>query len=98
MATIKARVKAGIDFMNFIYGDEWRKKVDLETLDLGNCNSCILGQTDTDYESHRDALLLDEYDSHQFGFNHGSSVGIGLPKGCCAYIILTNEWKKQLKA
>ena len=84
--------------MNFKYGDEWRSKVDLETLDIRSQKHCILGQTDGDYSEHKNKLELTSDNCADLGFVE------------CGHIIwdwwepnwetpaLNKEWKKQLKA
>jgi len=94
MATIKERVEAGAEFLDFIYGDEWRRKIDLESLDLASSRSCILGQTDSDFDKHAKRLHLDVDDVYQFGFVRFNEDS--LFHNSSSYYSLTKAWKKYL--
>ena len=50
--TVKEKVAKGVKLLDDKYGDTWRAKVDIDTLNMGSSKSCILGQTDSDYGSH----------------------------------------------
>jgi len=95
MTTINERVKDGAEFLNFIYGDEWKQKINLETLDLQSGKSCILGQTDSNFLQHANHLKLDMEDTRQFGFlaESNSSIFNNGPE----YSSLTKAWKQYLR-
>ena len=61
----------------------------LGELEMSDAESCILGQTDTDFFSHAFKLDLDDWDCDYFGFiDHLRKHD---------YPALTREWKKQLR-
>lgn len=93
MATITERVKAGAVFLDKTYGKKWRRKVKLSVLDMGNANSCILGQTDTDFYSHRILLGLTTEEIKALGFET-YTTGHSLPT---SYKRLTEAWKQLLR-
>ena len=88
MKTIPQRVQAGIKFLDKKYGKKWRKKIDLNTLDLKYSYSCILGQIDEDFWSHQAKLKLTDKRTEALGF------GLELYGD---YESLTSAWKKALK-
>jgi len=88
MQTIKQRVEAGAEFLDFIYGDEWRGKINLEELDISNSKRCVLGQTDSDYAEHAEELGLDSDDCFDFGFSGWRNDNYGG---------LTPVWKQLLR-
>lgn len=82
------RVKAGAAFLDAKYGRKlWRKKIDVDTLDLSLGYSCILGQTDGNYNTHRNALGLDDDSAATLGFFCSETD----------YRRLTLAWKRYLR-
>ena len=92
MKTMAQRVRAGIRFLDKRYGKEWRRKIDLAELDLMSMSSCPLGQTDHDYDSHKEALGLNDRDVYDLGF-----YAYRESKNGPAWDRLTTAWKKALK-
>ena len=90
MKTIAQRVQAGIRFLDKRYGTKWRKRIDLDTLDLNRVRSCILGQTDGDYETH----------ARKLGIWKGGGTtrnNLGFTGALYEMGSLTSAWKKALK-
>ena len=61
-----AQVTAGMSLLDQ-QRPGWRSEIDLGTLDLGNCQVCVLGQIFGDYEDGLEAL--DISDPYKYGFN-----------------------------
>ena len=97
--TIKQRVRAGIRFFDRTYPRlVWRPKIKLKSLDLGHKRSCILGQTDTDFDSHALKLRLTCYRAYKFGF-HAFRDGLHHTRISEKNIWdrLTAAWKEELR-
>ena len=91
MKTIAQRVQAGIRFLDKVYGKKWWKKIRLRTLNLAKADSCILGQTDGNYEIHWNKLgLYQTWQREQLGFTIW-------PHDSGQMELLTSAWKKALK-
>lgn len=56
MATVEDRVASGAYMLDVHYGPDWRNKIDLDTLDLKHCETCILGQVFGTYEDGLEKL------------------------------------------
>ena len=94
--TIRSRVKAGIRFLDRVYGRrKWMKKVNVDDLDMNYPNRCILGQTDSDYYQHKDKLKLSNKRAYNLGF-HTDPEGGDEYQGV-SMSGLTAEWTKQLE-
>lgn len=69
-AIVLARVKAGIEFLQEEYGEDWVDKIDLRKLNLKEGSRCVLGQVYGDYGRACDKFgwsrLKDEPVSHGF--------------------------------
>ncbi|WNM75043.1 hypothetical protein SEA_DENNEBES_88 [Streptomyces phage Dennebes] len=90
MTDYAAKVAAGIKFLDSKAASgkisaNWRDKVKLDSLDLGSCDVCVLGQLFGSYSDGQYELGLDTYDSKSFGFNTDYSFGE-----------LTQAWKDAL--
>ena len=94
MKTIDQRVQAGIEFLDKKYGTKWRKKIRLETLDLGHPLYCVLGQTDLGYCVHADKLHLVPSKCRKLGFNIPYPLS---NSPSVTYVALTLAWKKALR-
>lgn len=70
----------------------WRTSIDLERLDVGECDTCILGQRHGAYSDGLDALGITEHDGPDYGFD--VEVGTGYPERCNQ---LTAEWRNALR-
>lgn len=68
MKQIPPEIKAGMKLLD-IEAPGWREKIDLEKLNLGNCESCILGQLFERYTLGLFALELPPEEADSFGFN-----------------------------
>lgn len=75
----------------------WRDEIDLDTLDIGSLDCCVMGQLYGSYTRGLDALGLTGKATA-----HGFSLGMGLirefPAGAWKekYEVLTDEWKLAL--
>lgn len=67
----------------------WRDKIDLPSLHLMNCNSCVLGQVFGDFETGCNELGLTWYEAKEYGFVLDSDA----PH---RYAWLTRTWRKVL--
>lgn len=90
MTDYAAKVAAGIKFLDSkaasgLVSANWRDKVKLDSLDLGSCDVCVLGQLFGSYSDGQYELGLDTYDSKSYGFNTDYSFGE-----------LTQAWKDAL--
>lgn len=72
----------------------WRDQINLDTLDLGMCTTCVLGQlaggNETDWATVLDSFSI-EYgeDEHEYGFNlYGEAE---------AWSALTEEWREYIR-
>ena len=96
------RAKAGFDFMNENAPD-WQCLIDIDQLDMSDCNQCILGQCFGFYKRGLDELCL--------SLEHGDdacldrvALGFGMSQRTPAFVnnepyltVLTRCWKKLLK-
>lgn len=90
MTDYAAKVAAGIKFLDSkvssgLVSANWRDKVKLDSLDLGSCDVCVLGQLFGSYSDGQYELDLDTYDSKSYGFNTDYS-----------FAELTQAWKDAL--
>jgi hypothetical protein len=90
MTDYAAKVAAGIKFLDSEAASgkisaNWRDKVKLDSLDLGSCDVCVLGQLFGSYSDGQYELDLDVYDSNSYGFSPNNS-----------YAELTQAWKDAL--
>jgi hypothetical protein len=79
-----ARVAAGAALLDERGPDDWRDKIDLDTLDVFSFTDCVLGQLYGRYNSGKDALDIWE----------GMSYGFDDSKG--HHVKLTAAWKRYL--
>ena len=92
--SIRSRVQAGARLLTSVYGDAWKKKVKVEDLDMRSLLSCILGQTDSDFQTHRLTLGLTVNRTRDLGFE---VVLNGYGDIDEQYERLTDEWILFLK-
>ena len=64
----RERVRNGIKFLNSKYGRVWRKKVDLDSLDLRISCNCVLGQLEGSYTAGVNKWNLSTPGAEGFGF------------------------------
>lgn len=81
MTDYAAKVNAGIQLLD-TEKPGWREKIDLDNLDLGSCDICVLGQVFGNYYDGVEKLKVDAY---EYGFNTGGS-----------FRELTAAWKEAL--
>lgn len=93
---MESRVRAGLTFLDSVYGLGWRKKIKLRRLDLSNPRSCPLGQTDSDYNSHRIKLGLSHGAAYALGF-HIMPAWLPLDYPPSLWAPLTTIWKRILR-
>jgi hypothetical protein len=84
MSTFTTQVNAGIKLLD-AEQPGWRESIDLETLNLGSCSVCILGQVFGDYEDGTIELGIED-DPYKYGFN---ALNGGMAE-------LTQAWKDAL--
>jgi hypothetical protein len=84
MSTIAERVDAGAAWLDNHY-PRWVDRIDLDTLDLGNCTRCIGGQLAGLYVTFLRRHGLTFGDAFLLGFN----VGMGGD-----YALLTAAWRE----
>lgn len=76
MESAREAVKAGAAKLDdYVFGGgvhitpDWRKKIDLDALDMGSCDSCVLGQLFGDYGTGVDVLNLPYGKGSELGFD-----------------------------
>lgn len=85
MTDYTSKVQSGIDLLNAHFGgSSWKKDIDLDTLDLGSCGVCVLGQLFGDYSEGLDEL----------GIGGGYAYGFDVSSG--SFRDLTQAWKDAL--
>lgn len=84
-------IQRGIDWLNKHGPDDWRERIDIDTLDLGAFNCCPLGQIYSHFHKGVDALRLANAGIVEHGFNllYDEIIAYG-------YGPFTNEWKEAL--
>ena len=103
------RIKRGAAFLGRKIGKKWRSKIDRKTLDINLPQSCMLGQTDTDFFKHKRKLKLSDLQCAHLGFLGYDALGpdnkinyrnTSLPRGVTAAVIehrkLTAGWQAYL--
>jgi hypothetical protein len=88
VSSIAERVAAGAAFLDE-HEPGWWKRIDLPSLDLSDCEDCVLGQLLGCYEDGLTELGLDCEQSIFLGFGES-----GLLIDECDYDELTTEWKR----
>lgn len=85
MSNEYASVLRGISVLDSHFGSRnaWVKQIDMETLDLGSCGVCVLGQLFGDYVDGKDELGIES--GHAYGFDTNGS-----------FAELTAAWKEAL--
>ena len=86
--TIAERVAAGAAWLDEHEPPGWVDRVDPDTLNLGDCWRCVLGQLRGEYFDALDDLGLDEV----WGDDHGFSLNEDLPYPE-RYAELTAAWR-----
>jgi hypothetical protein len=82
---LREKVRSGVRFLNERLGRGWQKRINLDELDLADCEECILGQL---YGSYHDAPVLWTYGQMaESGFAGGWAIKGGYPA-------LTEAWLK----
>ena len=84
MTDYAAKVKSGIALLDAHFGgSSWKTDIDLDTLDLGSCGVCVLGQLFGDYSEGLDELGIGG--GYSYGFDSTGS-----------FRELTQAWKDAL--
>lgn len=84
MTDYTSKVQSGIALLNAHFGgSSWKKDIDLDTLDLGSCGVCVLGQLFGDYSDGLDELSIGG--GYSYGFDTSGS-----------FHELTQAWKDAL--
>ena len=66
---LRDSVRRGIRILNTVYGNRsWRKKIDLNTLNLESVSFCVLGQLEGNYDKGLDKVKV-AWDTSQYGFS-----------------------------
>ena len=88
MTTITERVAAGAAFLDE-HDYRWFRHVDVASLRLEDCFSCVLGQLTGRYRDGLDQFGLDAARAVDLGF-----AELGFLVADCDYPALTAEWKR----
>ncbi|UVD39747.1 hypothetical protein SEA_ROSEPHARIE_84 [Streptomyces phage RosePharie] len=85
MTDYTTQVQSGIKLLDGYFGSRaaWTKDIDLDTLDLGSCGVCVLGQLFGDYSEGLDTLNIGG--GYSYGFDTSGS-----------FRELTQAWKDAL--
>lgn len=75
-ALVKKRVQRGIALLEKKHGPNWVDRVDLETLELMNCENCVLGQLYGRYSAGTSALHI-TFEAPDYGFTIRDDDGWG---------------------
>jgi hypothetical protein len=67
------RAKQGAALLDEVADPDWREQLDLATLNMQNCEECVLGQLYGDYGEGLAVVELSEYDAAEFGFTTNGS-------------------------
>lgn len=85
MTDYAAKVKSGIALLDAHFGgSSWKTDIDLDTLDLGSCSVCVLGQLFGNYSDGLDELGI--IGGYSYGFDQSSG----------SFRDLTAAWKDAL--
>ena len=85
------RVRAGIAFLNAVKPN-WKKKIDLDRLDLSSDRTCVIGEVYGDYGDGMEKLGI--------GALSDSAIALGFKEDGVFdknYPLLTKIWKQELK-
>jgi hypothetical protein len=97
--TIKDRINRGMERLNSYYGDEWINRIDLDTLDIGKAESCILGQLEGGYHRGMAKLNLNNEECWLYGFSGESIVdGVRVNSDPATWRNLQTAWILTLKS
>ena len=100
------QIAAGIKWLNQIR-PQWFDKVNLDTLNLGKCSLCVLGQLFGDEPEVETEFMYTAgfgYAQARLGLTDricqslGFAVDHSLPNSELRYEILTNEWKEAIRS
>ena len=93
MSTIEERVQSGMGILDINFPG-WEERIDLETLDLEDCELCVLGQQYGNFTEGYLRLGLNWLNvAAESGFNAGDEV----PDLDAEYEDLTEEWFTQIR-
>jgi hypothetical protein len=93
---IKENVLRGLDFLRTTYGEDWVDHINLETLQLSDSSSCVLGQVHPAYHGgtsssgYHDAIDRYRETLGEHGTEHGFYVRNGWKR-------LQARWEKEIK-
>ena len=65
---IMGRIMHGAAFLTRRLGKGWKSKINVDTLDINQPQSCMLGQTDTDFFEHQEVLKISDLQCAHYGF------------------------------
>lgn len=85
------RIQKGIAKLD-IAKPGWEKLINLEHLDLGNNNQCVLGQLHESYHNGKRVLFEASHFDHVEAIAHGFYL-TGSEEYTTTYARLTNKWK-----
>lgn len=89
--TLKVRLDKGTALLDLALGQDWPNKIDLETLDLANPGTCVLGQLYGQYATGLNELFHGlPSQAFELGFNSAHAY----PK---EYSSLDRAWTKHIK-
>lgn len=90
--TVQTRVQKGMAFLDEYGPDDWRNAIDLDSLDLREATSCVLGQLYGVY-----SFVEDDPDV-AFNFYPFPYEDLGFEVEDETYAELTSAWKRALEA
>jgi len=99
------RVAQGVRFLDRTEKPNWERKIDLERLALEQCNACVLGQLDGDFEVGLNFRKLDFIQARKYGFtldfddldDRAHAAGGIVAHQQSWWAVLTDLWKSALR-
>jgi hypothetical protein len=99
MATIAARVTAGAEFLDRVEPG-WDRRIDLDVLDLGACDACVIGQlAGVEAERGVAALVGHDVNGERWPTALGFHIDVASPDDDdWDWALLTDAWKRAITA
>jgi hypothetical protein len=94
---VRAAVWAGIGYLN-VHRPGWRRKINLEKLDLADPTCCVLGEVYGDYSIGTNALGFQPGEAEKFGFYIPNTAATAENPQRAQYQRLTAEWRAAYRA
>jgi hypothetical protein len=99
MATIAARVTAGAEFLDRVEPG-WARRIDLDVLDLVDCDVCVIGQlAGVEAERGVAALVGHDVNGERWPTALGFHIDVASPDDDdWDWALLTDAWKRAITA